>query len=202
VTTFHLVRHASHDLLGRVLAGRRIDAPLNQTGQLEARMLAFRLECEPVARVISSPRRRARETSGAIAEALRLDVEIAAELDEHDAGEWSGLAFDVLQSDPRWRRWNEQRGAMRPPGGETMAELQARVVGYLHDLRDRHPGEALVLVTHAEPIRAALMYARDIVFDSFLQVEVPIASTTTIVLDGHHDLARTPSSRLTQRGAA
>lgn len=201
MTTFYLVRHASHDLLGHVLAGRRIDVPLNQTGRLEASMLAFQIERGSVVRVISSPRRRARETSGPIAEALRLDVDIAPELDEHDAGEWSGLAFDVLQSDPLWRRWNEQRGAMRPPGGETMAELQARVVGYLRVLRDRHPGETLVLVSHAEPIRAALMYAGGIDFDDFLQVEVPVASMTRIIVDGH-DLARTPLSRLTQRGAA
>jgi probable phosphoglycerate mutase len=201
VTTFHLVRHAAHDLLGRVLAGRTLDVGLNGAGERQAQMLALRLKAEPIARVLSSPRRRTRATAAPIAAALGLDVGISSELDEHDAGEWSGQAFETLRSDPNWRRWNEHRGAMRPPGGEAMAELQARVVGCLHDLRDRHSGEALVLVSHAEPIRTALMFARGIAFDDFLKVEVPVGSVTTISLDRYRDLAETQFPRLNQ-GAA
>jgi probable phosphoglycerate mutase len=200
--TFHLVRHAAHDLLGRVLAGRRIDVALNGTGERQAHMLALRLKCEPIVRVLSSPRRRARATAAPIAAALGLSVEVSSELDEHDAGDWSGQPFDLLQSDQNWRRWNERRGTVRPPGGESMAELQARVVGYLHDLRDRHCGEDLVLVSHAEPIRAALMLAQGIAFDDFLKVDVPVGSITAMTLDTHRDLAEAPFLRPTEQGTA
>src|SRR5438552_13101754 len=43
MTTFLLIRHASHDLLGRALAGRQPGVRLNERGQREAELLAQRL---------------------------------------------------------------------------------------------------------------------------------------------------------------
>jgi probable phosphoglycerate mutase len=192
VVTFHLIRHTTHDLIGHVLVGRSVDMPLNAAGEREARALALRLATEPVTRVLSSPRRRARETATPIAAALRLDIDLAPELDEHDGGDWSGRSFNMLQFDPLWRRWNEQRSTVHPPGGESMAELQARVVGFLRNLSDRYHGEILVLVSHAEPIRAALMYAHGISLDEFRRVEVPIGAIRTITIGGQHDLKEMP----------
>jgi probable phosphoglycerate mutase len=195
LTTFHLVRHGAHDFVGRVLAGRAVDAALNEDGRREAQALARRLAAEPVSRVVSSPRRRARETAAPIADALRRDMEIAPELDEHDCGAWAGESFETLAADPRWRAWNARRGTARPPSGESMAELQARIVGFLHALRRRHPGETLVLVSHAEPIRAALMYARGVALDDFLVIEVPIGSLSSIDIGGTPDRIATPAQR-------
>jgi probable phosphoglycerate mutase len=202
VTTFHLVRHAAHDLIGRVLVGRSVDVPLNAEGRNEARSLVRRLAREAAARVLSSPRRRARETAAPIAAALGLGVELAVELDEHDCGMWSGQHFDGLAADPHWRSWNERRGATRPPGGESMAELQARIVGYLHELRDRHGGSTLVLVSHAEPIRAALAYARGIALEDVLRVDVPVGSVVTLAVDRIDDLRQSSPAVIAERGAA
>lgn len=181
MTTFLLVRHAAHDLIDRALAGRKLDVALNAHGRGQAQALARRLASEPTARIISSPRKRARQTAEPICAALNLPLAIAPQLDEHDAGIWAGQSFAALVRDPRWRLWNERRGAVRPPSGESMAELQLRIVRYIDLLAARHPDETIALITHAEPIRAALMYERKVALTDFLQVEVPVASITMLV---------------------
>lgn len=180
MTTFYLVRHAAHDLVDRVLAGRKVDIALNAHGNRQAEALARQLAHERIAQVISSPRRRARETAEPIAQAHGLSVVIAPEIDEHDAGLWAGQEFDALRQDPRWRLWNERRAEGRPPGGESMRELQTRIVGYLDRLAARHAADSIVLVTHAEPIRAVLLHERGLPLGDFLDIEVPIASITKI----------------------
>jgi probable phosphoglycerate mutase len=180
VTTFYLVRHAAHDLVDRVLAGRTIDVALNAHGRRQAEAIAKLLARERIDQVISSPRKRARQTAEPIAQTLGPPLVIAPQIDEHDAGLWSGLAFDALKRDPRWRLWNEHRGEVRPPCGESMRELQARIVGYLERLAARHPNDRIVLVTHAEPIRAALLHERKLPLNAFMQLDVPLGSVTML----------------------
>jgi broad specificity phosphatase PhoE len=181
MTVFHLVRHAANDLAERVLCGRRNDLPLNAHGRRQAEALARRLGVEPIAQVISSPRKRARQTAEPIAAALNLPLVMAAQLDEHDAGIWSGQSFADLARDPRWRLWNERRHEVRPPAGESMAELQTRMLRYLDQLALRFPDDTIVLVTHAEPMRAALLHDRGLPLKDFWCVHVPLAFAATIV---------------------
>jgi probable phosphoglycerate mutase len=181
MTVFHLVRHGANDLAERVLCGRKIDVPLNVHGRRQAEALARRLAQEPITQVISSPRRRARQTAEPIAAALGLPVTVAAQIDEHDAGIWSGQSFADLARDPRWRLWNERRNEVRPPAGESMPELQMRILRYLDRLVLAHPNETIVLVTHAEPIRAALLYDRGLPLKDFWCIDVPLACVLTVV---------------------
>jgi probable phosphoglycerate mutase len=181
MTVFHLVRHGANDLAERVLCGRKIDVPLNVHGRRQAEALARRLAQEPITQVISSPRRRARQTAEPIAATLGLSVAVAAQIDEHDAGIWSGQSFADLARDPRWRLWNERRNEVRPPAGESMPELQMRILRYLDRLVLAHPDETVVLVTHAEPIRAALLYDRGLPLKDFWCIDVPLACALTIV---------------------
>ena len=71
-------------------------------------------------------------------------------------GAWTGAEFADLAPDERWRRWNEKRGSTQPPGGESMVALQRRVVRHVEHFRA--VGGSIVIVSHAEPIRAALMH--------------------------------------------
>ena len=57
-----------------------------------------------------------------------------------------------------WQRWNACRSMARPPRGETMAEVQARMLGELLHIHATEPGGQFILVSHAEPIRATLLH--------------------------------------------
>src|SRR3546814_14004586 len=64
----------------------------------------------------------------------------AEALNEIDLGLWSGRSFDALAADKDWVLWNTARAHARPPGGEAMIEVQARVAGLLDELHIRWSG--------------------------------------------------------------
>jgi len=167
----YLVRHASHALLRRVLCGRVVDIGLDEGGKAQAQALGGYFSRERIDLLQTSPRRRAQETASAIGAVAGRSAELAPALDEHDAGEWAGLEFAALARNERWQAWNEERRAVRPPRGESMRELQWRVVDHIEDTRAQQI-ECAVMLSHAEPIRAAIMHYRGVALDDFLQVEV------------------------------
>lgn len=181
-TTFFLVRHAAHGLLGDILAGRMPGVHLDARGAAQARELARRLSRERISAVHSSPRERAAETAHEIAVAAGLDVTIEPDIDEIDCGEWTGCSFDELRVDPRWKAWNAQRSAARAPAGESMVEVQDRVMHYL-DREARNEGECrIVSVTHADVIKAALFGCLGLSLDRMQQVEISPAGLSTVVM--------------------
>jgi broad specificity phosphatase PhoE len=101
--------------------------------------------------------------------------------DEIDMGQWTGMEFLKLADDRGWQQWNERRGSTHPPEGESMAALQRRVVGHLEHLR-LHEG-SIAIVSHAEPIRAAVMYYLGTHLDLFHSIEVAPASVSTITFE-------------------
>jgi probable phosphoglycerate mutase len=183
VTTFLLVRHATHALLGRVLVGRMSGVPLDDGGREDAGRLADRLAGEGVTELQSSPRERTRQTAEIIGRRLNLPVQTISAIDEIDVGDWTGETFAALQDNPDWMLWNTRRSAARPPGGETMRELQARVIGHLRATAAEQPGDCIALVTHAEAIRAAILHCRGLPLDEFARIEVAPASITAVTVE-------------------
>lgn len=189
--TFFLVRHASFDGVGERLAGRAEGFCLNSKGKEEAVALARRLAGVHFSAIHSSPRTRARETAQAIATMADLPVQIDAELDEIDYGEWTGKAFRDLDGNPEWHRFNALRSLSRIPSGENMMEVTQRAITELDRCREKYQGKAVVLITHADWIRAALAYCSGISLDHMLRLEISPASVSILRLnDGRPQIIR------------
>jgi broad specificity phosphatase PhoE len=183
-TAIILVRHTVHELLDRMLAGRQPNVFLSAVGVTQARRLAGALVRFGVTEIKSSPQIRAQQTAEPIAAILGKRTGIVPEFDEMDFGAWSGRTFDSLQYDPGWRRWNSYRETCRPPGGETVQALQSRVLAGLSALEKAHPDQCIAIVSHAEPIRAAVLYYRGISLNEFARVQIDPGSCTTLQLNG------------------
>jgi broad specificity phosphatase PhoE len=177
-----LVRHVEHVVQKEVLLGRTHDAPFTERGKEQLALLAESLRHQHVTAIHSSPRRRALDTAAAIAAAHEMTVEIRQELDELNYGEWSGRRLHDLARDPQWRRWNKRRSAWRPPNGESMRDVQARMLRYASEIGGAGPGETIVAVTHAEPIRALLLYVAGIPIDDFMRIDVDPGGVTRMKL--------------------
>ena len=119
---------------------------------------------------MSSPLERARETAAAIAEPAGLPVEIDPALIEIDFGDWTGSRFEALHGSEAWRRYNAFRGTACSPGGEAMLDVQARAVAAMVRGREAHPGAELVLVSHADVIKAALAHFLGAPLDLFQRI--------------------------------
>lgn len=182
-TIFHLIRHAAHDRIGTVLVGRLNGVHLSLAGRAEAKELARAFAREEISAVISSPRERAQETAEPIAQELGLTMRISNALDEVNFGGWQGQSFSALAGDQGWQRWNAFRSMARPPRGETIAEVQARMMAEMLHLHATDPGGEFILVSHAEPIRASLLHVLGLSADLWSRIEIEPASISTIVLD-------------------
>jgi probable phosphoglycerate mutase len=182
VKAIHLVRHGHHRLLKHRLCGRLSDVGLDEQGRREMECCFEMLMPAPAA-IQSSPQRRARQSAAILARRFGVAVEIVPAVDEIDVGDWTGLTFDELTHRPGWKRWNDARGTGLPPNGESMLALQRRVVRHLEQLgRDGSSG-TLVIVSHAEPIRAALLHYLGTPLDEFASVAVDPASVSTLSVD-------------------
>jgi probable phosphoglycerate mutase len=170
-------------MLPRALAGRLPGVQLNEQGRGEAKRAAERLKSKPIRHLFSSPMERCRETAEPIARALSVPVQISEAINEVDFGAWQGAEMATLAADDRWRRWTKYRSAHRLPAGETVIGIQARVVNEMIRLRDEFPDEHLALVSHGDPIRAALCHWLGIPLDFMVRFEVAPGSVSVVVLD-------------------
>jgi probable phosphoglycerate mutase len=181
-TTFFLVRHAAHDRVGTVLCGRMAGVHLGAAGREQARKLSERFARESIATVQTSPLERARETAEPIAARVDRPLELNEAITEIEFGAWSGRSFDDLDGDPAWNLWNAARGLSRPPGGETMLEAQARIVGAMERLRGAYRKGSVVLVSHADVIKAALLYHLGLSIDAYTRFDIAPASISTLAV--------------------
>jgi broad specificity phosphatase PhoE len=185
MTCAFLVRHGANDLIGRAIAGRQPGVSLNVEGRAQAERLRRRFQHEAIRAIHCSPQDRARETAEPIADHLGLDIEIVPALDEIDFGEWTGLPLNELAERLDWRRWNAVRSNSRAPGGETMLEVQTRVVGHIEKLVQLGSNGSYLLVGHADPMKSALLYYLGAPIDFVRRLEISPASISAVELGGH-----------------
>lgn len=142
-----LIRHTRIVAPPGVCFGRS-DVPLAATFPMEAADVRARLPWIP-AEVWSSPAPRCR----ALAQLLgATTVRIDPRLQELDFGQWEGRRWDDFRS-PESEAWALDPWRERPPGGETVAELWARVAAVRAELLACR-AERVAFVTHAGVIRA------------------------------------------------
>jgi len=120
-----------------------------------AAQLADALRGDPLAAVYTSPLERALATAEAIAVAQRLKPIVVDDLRELDFGEADGVPFEELPAELQ-RGLLEHPTEVRFPGGESYAELRARMATACDGIVVRHPGTEVAVVSHAGAIRAAL----------------------------------------------
>ncbi len=156
-TTLVLVRHGETDWNRERRFQGHADVPLNETGRQQARELVDVVRPECVARIYTSPLRRASETAAIVADRIGLEARGLEALREIDVGDWQGLTIDEVRT--RFPEHADVGWHAGWPNGETHEQLTARVLPALLELADVHRDERILGVTHAGPIRAALMAA-------------------------------------------
>jgi broad specificity phosphatase PhoE len=183
MTRILLIRHAHNDAVGRYLAGTEAGLHLNEAGKRQAEELAARLRDVPLTAVASSPLERAQETAEPIARDHDLVVHIIPDLIEFEVGEWTGALFAKLDADMEWQRFNASRSLTRPPGGELMVEVQLRVMNALLHLHAQYPTGTIAAISHADVIRAAVMYVLGIPIDFVERLEISTGGISVIEID-------------------
>ena len=82
---------------------------------------------------------------------------------------------------PEWATVQRYPSGFTFQGGESFVAMQTRVLAALDRMRAAHPGQAVVAVSHADPIRAVVAHAMGSHLDMFQRVVVSPCSLTAIV---------------------
>jgi probable phosphoglycerate mutase len=181
-----LVRHGLTPTTGVKLPGRAPGLHLSDEGCRQAEAAAARIGGLPgVAAVYASPLERARETALPIARARHLAVRIDRGLSEIDIGDFTGLSLKKAYRRPEWPIIQKNPSGFRFPGGESFLEMQARMTSTLVGLVDRHRGQTVVAVSHADSIKAAVAQALGTPLDLFQRIAIAPASITAVVYRPH-----------------
>ena len=181
-TTILLVRHGATATTGSILPGRAPGLHLAEKGVAQAEAVAVRLaqlSKKPVALYVS-PLERARETAAPIATALKLRPVIERGLLECDFGTWTGKKLSLLSKKREWKTVQNSPSTFRFPEGESFGEMQQRVWSTLERLAQRHRGRVVVVVSHADPIKAAVTFAQGVPLDLFQRTVISTCSVSAI----------------------
>ena len=184
-TLLLLARHAVTAETGSMLSGRKPGIDLSDTGREQAAALGERLSTLPIVAVYASPIERTMQTAAAVAERYGFEVRELPGVLEADYGGWTGGKLGDLVKEDLWRTVQRAPSRARFPDGESLAEMQVRMVAALETVVTDHPGEMVVVVSHADPIKSAIAHYTGMHLDHFQRIVVSPASVTVFQLSAH-----------------
>jgi broad specificity phosphatase PhoE len=192
-TTLVLLRHGVtvHTAAKRFSGGLGGDnPPLSDLGRTQVEAAAEWLVArgEPVDAVVSSPVRRTRESADIAAARLGLTAVEEAGFAEMEFGEWDGLTFsEVARRDKAaLDAWLSDR-SVPPPGGESFADVEARVLAGLDRVLTAHAGGTVLVVSHVTPIKTLVAHALGAPLESGFRMELAPASVSEVAFYPHAD---------------
>ncbi len=156
MTTLLLIRHGESMANTEKKFAGFLNVPLSPLGESQAQTTAAYIHANrTVDAVYASDLARAFDTGKAVADHFGLPIHPEPDLREICAGEWEGAVFDELPTlfPESYQRWLTDIGNASCDGGESVAELQQRVVAALYRIAKENDGKTVVIATHATPIR-------------------------------------------------
>jgi probable phosphoglycerate mutase len=184
-TELLLIRHGETDWNRRQTFQGQIDVPLNERGLAQAARLAQRLAEEPLDLLVASDLMRTRQTAAPLAEARRLDPQLAPALREQAFGILEGRTFeDIRQQHPaEFALWAKQDPDYALPGGaESRRLFHARVITALQELGRLHPGRRLAVVTHGGVLDMVWRSAKNLPLSGARECAIPNAGINRLRL--------------------
>lgn len=184
-TRLILVRHGQTDAAVEGRTQGRIDNPLNKTGLRQAEAVAARLIEYAPRWICSSPASRARVTAEPLARALDVPVALDSRLIEMDFGALDDLtSAQMREREPTFMaRWSsEDPSDLRIPGGETLREVQARVVASAAAVVAARTAQTVVLYSHNFTLRMLICHALGLPIEAFRSFRIDLASYSVLEL--------------------
>ena len=138
------------------------DVDLTEKGREQAKSLALAVADKNIDVIISSPLKRAVETSGIVSEMCSIPVEIDDRLIEQNYGIYEG----VDRKDENFLN-NKRNFAYKYPGGESMMQVAYRVYGLNDEIKCKYKGKNVLLVSHGGVCRVINTYFRNMTNEEF-----------------------------------
>lgn len=157
-TRLYLLRHGEVESAWRGKIYGNLEVELSDRGRRDARDCAVRLAEVPLAGILSSGLGRTAYGAARLARGRSVTPAVEPRLREIDRGAWRGRTFAQVDREfgGAWSRWAADPAGQSPPGGESLADLAARVRPALAEWSERFSGHAWAAVAHSWVVRVAL----------------------------------------------
>ena len=178
-----LVRHGETDWnRDRRIMGRQ-EIGLNETGRLQATAMKESLASYAVDALYSSPVCRARETAQILGEDRGLAPRFDDRLVEIHYGDWVGRTFEEVRAMPDYTPYFTRLETPVAPGGETLFQVRDRAMDFIREIRQNHPDQTVVAVSHADWIKCVVMEFLRIPFENIWKFRIDNVSVSLIECD-------------------
>ncbi len=163
----YLIRHAETNLNKEKVLQGWADAELSEDGVMQAERLRGTLPPWPL---FTSDLQRAVNTARLLASPGQ-KVQPDARLREIDVGEWQGMAKAHLEGSSLWQEYQSSPATFRFPGGESLKDLQTRMLGAFHDYRMRY--SQIIMVSHHLALKSLLCHFHGWTLDRIHTINIP-----------------------------
>ena len=167
MTTIFFIRHGQTEWNKTLRYQGHSDIELTAEGLHQAELVANRLAKEPFSAIYSSDLVRARVTADTIAKKHGLPVTVTPDFREVMFGAWEGLRYNQIYDG--WPTamddFFQKPGQVKIPDGETFHAVKQRTDKALAEIRSKHDGQCVAVVTHGGAIRTMLCSALGISLD-------------------------------------
>lgn len=159
-TVLYLVRHGETSLNRQRIFQGHLDPEPSGLGWEQAKRLALRLKGEKIGAFYSSDLLRAYQTASAIAAKHRQGVIRVKELRGIDCGEWTGKSVEEIEAvyPELLITWRFQPHRHRMPGGESVEQVQRRVIRAWQRISMEEAEHNICIVTHAIPVKSLMCH--------------------------------------------
>ncbi len=185
-TDVWLVRHTQTDWNRARRHQSHTDRGLTPFGEARAQAVAQRLHPLRFATIVSSGLSRTDALTDLIAAHNRYAPPVLRDTRWREAGhgDWEGLTYAEVAA--RFADQAQQRFAdtwtSRAHGGESTADLWARVEGAWDDLLQQYDGKRVLIVTHATPIQLLLCALLSVPWERSWQFRIDLGGITNLDL--------------------
>jgi len=180
-TRLHLIRHGrvADEWHGRIYGD--LDVPLSPEGERELERAAAALDGTILAAVLSSGLSRAEFGASLLRRTRGYERRDEPELREISRGDWRGKTFEELEeAEPGAMAAWRASADVRPPAGESLVDLAARVIPRLDALAAEFAGAEIAIVTHSWVARVAAATALGLGPNGAHALDLPTGRAATV----------------------
>ncbi len=180
-----LIRHAESEWnpVGRYQG--LLDPDLTERGRAQADLLGRELKKHSIDVLYTSPLRRTYETARIVGAHLGIDPVVEERIREIDHGRWSGLLVEEVKRKfpEEFETWIRSPEKAKFEGGESLRDVLERVSDFLEEIKEKHRGETVGIVSHTVPIRCMLCALLEIDLSHFWDFGCDNASYSVVYLE-------------------
>ena len=179
-----MMRHGqAENNVNRILVGRHMQSHLTAQGRQQVADSAKQLRSIAIDKVYVSPVLRALETAQIVCQILGVDYKIDERLYETEMGKLVGMNYEELitkYGDVFMRFYSEYDPVLESFGVERFASIKQRIKNLLDELVEKHEDSNILMVTHLDPIKAALANLLDLRPEALYRWHIRNASLTIL----------------------